>query len=120
MPKLTKKQKRWRRTKRRRTKKTESGDAGSFLGGKTWQAIPEKDRDPIRIFSWYQKHVIWTRQAGRCARTGVPLNWKTVEFDHVIPWAAGGRTTAENGEALSPKAHKRKSLKERVVHKKWV
>ena len=76
----------------------------------------EKIRDSRRSFSSTQKKEIWAQQNGKCGECHENLDIRTVEYDHVKPWADKGRTITENGSALCPQCHKLKSHKE--MHKK--
>lgn len=74
-------------------------------------------RDSRRTFSRTQKAEIWAQQNGKCAGTNCghrKLDMRTVEYDHVKPWADRGRTIAQNGAALCPECHKLKTHKERL------
>ncbi|QDO42920.1 endonuclease [Streptomyces sp. RLB3-17] len=57
------------------------------------------DLDPRRFFSSSQRQRLYENAEGRCQRCLEPLNegWHA---DHRIPWADGGRTEVENGQAL--------------------
>ena len=81
-----------------------------------YRAVAKSRRDPQRLFTSEQKFLVWDRQRGLNIKGNVNLDWKDVEFDHIIPWAAGGRTSVENCVALTPEEHKKKSMSERVVY----
>ncbi|MFB8021995.1 DEAD/DEAH box helicase [Streptomyces rubiginosohelvolus] len=57
------------------------------------------DLDPRRYFSSSQRQRLYANAEGRCQRCLTPLDqgWHA---DHRIPWADGGRTEVENGQAL--------------------
>lgn len=88
------------------------------------KAIVEDDgikRDPQRIFSLRQRYLIWLNQKMR-TRDGsqeIPLceifNSKLWQADHITEWdlgiEAGGVTTVENGQLISPTEHSKKSAK---------
>ncbi|WP_310942084.1 DEAD/DEAH box helicase family protein [Streptomyces sp. gCLA4] len=56
-------------------------------------------RDPQRFFSPEQRSILYEHAEGRCQVCSVALSdgWHA---DHMIPWADGGPTTVENGQAL--------------------
>lgn len=107
-----------KRTARRRKNKGKATfkAQGRFIT--RYRSVPKSARDPQRLFTSQQKFLVWDRQRGLNIKGNVNLDWKTVEFDHIIPWAAGGRTSVENCIALTPEEHKKKSMSERVV-KGW-
>lgn len=53
------------------------------------------------------KASIIERQGGLCARTGVPLAGRRVEYNHVIPLALGGADHPDNLEAITAEAHRK-------------
>lgn len=57
------------------------------------------ERDPQRFFSSAQRHLLYEIAEGRCQRCSEELavGWHA---DHRIPWADGGPTVIENGQAL--------------------
>ncbi|MEU9888241.1 HNH endonuclease [Sphaerisporangium sp. NPDC051011] len=57
------------------------------------------ERDPQRFFSSTQRQILYLHAGGLCQVCGSPLDvdWHA---DHRIPWAAGGPTALENGQAL--------------------
>ncbi|GAA2138478.1 hypothetical protein GCM10009760_19840 [Kitasatospora kazusensis] len=57
------------------------------------------DLDPQRIFSGPQRQILYRQAEGLCRICGSELGigWHA---DHRIPWADGGPTTIENGQAL--------------------
>jgi 5-methylcytosine-specific restriction endonuclease McrA len=38
----------------------------------------------------------WAKQDGRCAITGRPLDWETLELDHIVPRSRGGTNDLSN------------------------
>lgn len=52
------------------------------------------------------KAAIIARQGGLCARSGVPLAGRRVEYNHVIPLALGGADHPDNLEAITAEAHR--------------
>lgn len=70
----------------------------------------------IREFSDAMKLSVYERQQHRCANPQCPDNGKEFELsqmeaDHITPWHAGGRTTAENCQLLCKDCNRRKSGK---------
>lgn len=55
--------------------------------------------DPRRFFSSAQRQVLYERAEGRCQLCIQPLE-ESWHADHRIPWADGGPTETENGQAL--------------------
>ena len=78
-------------------------------------------KDPQRIFSLRQRYLIWLKQGMRTVDGSqeIPLceifNSKLWQADHIIEWdrgiEAGGVTTVENGQLISPTEHSKKSAK---------
>lgn len=62
-------------------------------------------RDYRRSFTHTQQIELYERQKGLCADCGSPLDLRTVNCHHIKPWSEGGRTTVENGLALCPECH---------------
>ncbi len=52
------------------------------------------------------KHLVWTRDRGRCRLCGATAE---LQFDHVIPVSMGGSSTAENLQVLCGGCNRRKS-----------
>ncbi|MDF5758375.1 HNH endonuclease [Spongiactinospora sp. TRM90649] len=63
--------------------------------------------DPQRFFSASQRQMLFTAAEGRCQWCSAELleRWHA---DHRIPWADGGHTTIENGQALCDACNHRK------------
>ncbi|MDH6700430.1 HNH endonuclease [Streptomyces sp. MAA16] len=70
------------------------------------------ERDPQRLFSQSQRNILYDLAEGRCQRCSAALGdgWQA---DHMAPWADGGRTEIENGQALCELCNRRKG---RQVH----
>ncbi len=87
---------------------------------KTAKVKKNVERDTRRFFNQTERNIIWDRQNGRCAnpdcRNPVLLRSAT-HFDHVIPWADGGKTEVKNGQALCANCHEIKKNEDR--HKKF-
>lgn len=64
-------------------------------------------RDGRRAFTTTQKKHILLQQNYKCAMCFKKLDLTIVEFDHAKPWS-------ENGVALHPDCHRRKTLKENL------
>ena len=67
--------------------------------------LPPAGRDPQRLFSAAQKASMAARQHHLCAVCGRDLP-ETFHAHHVIQWADGGRTCADNGIAVCPDCHR--------------
>lgn len=65
----------------------------------------------IRAFTDAQKLAAYERQAGICADCGKHFELSQMEADHITPWHAGGKTTAENCQMLCRECNRRKSGK---------
>ncbi len=65
----------------------------------------------IRAFSLAMKQAAYERQKGICPMCNEHFDLKQMEGDHITPWHAGGRTTAENCQMLCRDCNRRKSGK---------
>ncbi len=65
--------------------------------------IPE--RDSRRKFSREQETELWDRQIGKCDICKKPLKRSHTHYDHIKPWADGGKTVIKNGRALCANCH---------------
>lgn len=70
----------------------------------------------IRAFSDAMKLAVYERQHHQCANSdchtkGEELDLSQMEADHITPWHAGGRTSAENCQLLCRDCNRRKSGK---------
>lgn len=63
----------------------------------------------LRKFSAKIKRATYERQGHRCAMCGGEFDFKQMEGDHITPWSAGGKTTAENCQMLCKSCNRRKS-----------
>ena len=63
----------------------------------------------IRAFTDNQKRSAYERQQGICKTCGKHFDIKEMEADHIIPWHAGGPTSAENCQMLCRECNRRKS-----------
>lgn len=65
----------------------------------------------IRAFTDAVKQAAYERQQGICSHCGEYFELSQMEADHITPWHAGGRTTAENCQMLCRDCNRRKSGK---------
>lgn len=65
----------------------------------------------IRAFTDNQKREAYERQKGICVKCGKHFELDEMEADHITPWHAGGRTSAENCQMLCKDDNRRKSGK---------
>lgn len=63
----------------------------------------------LRKFSKKLKRAAYERQQGICAKCGGHFELEQMEGDHITPWSAGGKTTAENCQMLCKACNRRKS-----------
>ena len=63
----------------------------------------------IRGFTENQKREAYERQKGICPNCGKHFEIEEMEGDHITPWHAGGKTTAENCQMLCRECNRRKS-----------
>lgn len=63
----------------------------------------------IRAFTEKQKRESYEKQKGVCAACGKRFEIHEMEADHITPWHAGGRTTAENCQMLCKNCNRTKS-----------
>lgn len=59
----------------------------------------------IRAFTDKMKRAAYERQGGRCHHCGDPFDISEMEAHHIIPWAKGGPTSADNCRMLCVKCH---------------
>lgn len=65
----------------------------------------------IRAFTQKMKIEAFERQNGICAKCKKRFEIEQMEGDHIVPWSAGGKTSAENCQMLCKKCNRRKSSK---------
>lgn len=65
----------------------------------------------FRTFDKKQKREAYERQKGICAQCGEHFELEEMEGDHIIPWAKGGVTTADNCQMLCQKCNREKGGK---------
>ena len=63
----------------------------------------------IRAFSDKMKREAYERQKGVCVKCKKHFDFEQMQGDHIIPWAKGGKTTAENCQMLCRKCNGIKS-----------
>ena len=63
----------------------------------------------LRTFSDGMKQAAYERQGGICAACGEHFDIEQMEGDHIDPWSAGGKTTADNCQMLCRACNRRKS-----------
>lgn len=63
----------------------------------------------IRAFTESQKRSAYERQSGICPICNKHFEIKAMEGDHITPWHAGGKTSAENCQMLCKECNGRKS-----------
>ncbi len=63
-----------------------------------------------RLFSKRQKMILALRAGGSCERFGSSLQ-RGFHGDHVRPFALGGATTLNNGQALCPACNVKKGAR---------
>jgi hypothetical protein len=63
----------------------------------------------IRAFSPNQKRQSYERQKGLCVVCKVNFDIDKMEADHITPWHAGGKTSADNCQMLCREDNRRKS-----------
>ena len=65
----------------------------------------------IRAFSEKQKREAYERQSGVCPHCDERFLLEEMEGDHIIPWAEGGTTTADNCQMLCKRCNRLKGAK---------
>ena len=63
----------------------------------------------VRAFTPNMKREAYERQAGICPNCGKCFGIDEMEGDHITPWHAGGKTSAENCQMLCKECNRRKS-----------
>lgn len=63
----------------------------------------------LRTFDKRIKELAYRRQDGKCAACGKHFELEQMEADHITPWSAGGKTTADNCQMLCKACNRRKS-----------
>jgi 5-methylcytosine-specific restriction endonuclease McrA len=54
----------------------------------------------LRTFDNNQKREAYERQDGICPQCGEHFAFAEMDGDHIVPWAQGGKTTADNCQML--------------------
>ena len=65
-------------------------------------------KNPQRFFYSEQRTKIYETSSGCCAICGIELSRTNFHADHIIPYAQGGQTTLENGQALCTRCNREK------------
>jgi hypothetical protein len=81
------------------------------LSGKTLaKKVIGRGKDKRRAFTGTLRATIYQRDNGACFYCNASVNgvW---DADHVIPWARGGRTVAENGVVACRRCNRTKGAK---------
>jgi len=79
-----------------------------------YRKVPLSRRDARRRFSSAEWRFIVARAGGRCEHHGLfgrCRETSALQGDHVIPWAAGGRTDLSNGQALCARHNRAKGAR---------
>lgn len=79
-----------------------------------WGKANSVDRDSRRRFTLSQQKQILHKQHNKCAKCGKSLDIIVAQFDHIKPWAKGGKTTVANGRALHANCHMRVTHQKRL------
>lgn len=77
--------------------------------------VNSKSRDSRRNFTQTQKNEIRHQQNEKCAECHKKLDSRDIQYDHIKPWASGGKTTIENGRAVCASCHSIISHKSKVT-----
>lgn len=79
-------------------------------------------RDPQRLFTWSQKHIIRVRAHNQCEHKSVlrhRCRAAGTDADHVIPWSRGGVTQLWNSQLLCRRHNRRKSNRQPSRLYRW-
>lgn len=88
-----------------------------WLQPKTFNKVPEKDRDPQAAFSREEKRQRWLNVRGcECCKQNFPL--ADLQGHHKKPYAAGGRTVHSNMALVCEECHSHLSKIRRSVEPK--
>lgn len=74
--------------------------AHAALAGEEQGGVPRREPIPRSV-----RQEVWERDGGRCVDCGADFE---LQFDHVIPFALGGASTAENLQVLCAPCNQRK------------
>lgn len=83
-----------------------------FFFGPGRVSVAQRHRDPQRWFTRQQRREILARAGNRCEATYLGRRCRRtteLQADHVVPWAAGGPTTIDNGQALCRDCNREKT-----------
>jgi 5-methylcytosine-specific restriction endonuclease McrA len=70
------------------------------------------ERDSRRKFTKLQSDEVYSKQKGKCAGCNKWLDPLHTHYDHIKPWALGGRTIVKNCQALCANCHSEKTKRE--------
>ena len=89
----------------------EDEDVGSKKGIYTYVLTRQEKYLNIRAFSQNQKREAYERQKGFCVVCKEHFEIEEMEADHITPWHAGGKTSADNCQMLCKDDNRTKSGK---------
>lgn len=87
----------------------EDEDVGNKKGIYTYVLTHKEKHLNIRAFSPNQKRESYERQKGKCIVCKKHFEIDEMEADHITPWHAGGKTSADNCQMLCKEDNRRKS-----------
>ena len=87
----------------------EDEDVGNKKGIYTYVLTHKEKHLNIRAFSPNQKRESYERQKGKCIVCKEHFEIDEMEADHITPWHAGGKTSADNCQMLCKEDNRRKS-----------
>jgi len=91
------------------SKLMEDDDVGNKKGIYTYVLTHKEKHLNIRAFSPNQKREAYERQKGICVVCKEHFEIEGMEADHITPWHAGGKTSADNCQMLCKEDNRRKS-----------
>lgn len=91
------------------SKLMEDEDVGNKKGIYTYVLTHKEKHLNIRAFSPNQKRESYERQKGKCIVCKEHFEIDEMEADHITPWHAGGKTSADNCQMLCKEDNRRKS-----------
>lgn len=87
------------------------GEVGNKAGIYWYVLDGDEHHLQLRQFDEKTRLQFYTRQNGICPACGKHFELKDMHADHIIPWAKGGRTVADNCQLLCRTCNQRKSDK---------
>lgn len=91
------------------TKLMEDDDVGNKKGIYSYVLTRKEKHLNIRAFSPNQKREAYERQKGICVVCKEHFEIEEMEADHITPWHASGKTSADNCQLLCKEDNRRKS-----------